>query len=158
SWRTSKQPIMTGVMHLLMLEVQHRLSQMDTLGLLSPGLRRLLLDERVPAASWTLVPQVRLADFARLLRNPNRQEVDYWIQKGERSVWPAVCALRVRYCIEAELDQAYQVVRRRKPFDAMPVEPYQPPKFASQAAGFEEQRKRKRPRAVSMGAEDFKHL
>ncbi|RMZ09263.1 hypothetical protein D0860_04336 [Hortaea werneckii] len=158
SWRTSKQPIMTGVMHLLMLEVQHRLSQMDTLGLLSPGLRRLLLDERVPAASWTLVPQVRLADFARLLRNPNRQEVDYWIQKGERSVWPAVCALRVRYCIEAELDQAYQVVRRRKPFDAMPVEPHQLPKFASQAPGFEEQRKRKRPRAVSMGAEDFRDL
>lgn len=144
--RSSKQPLTASIMRLLVLEVQHRLWQIDTLGLLPPGLRRLLLDETVPGASWTVVPRVSLSDFARLLRNPTRAEVDHWIHRGERSVWPAVCALKVRYAVEAELDQAYQVVRRRKPFDVRPVESELLPDSGA------EQRKRKRPRAASMGA------
>lgn len=96
------------------LEVRHRLRQLDTLGLLPTGIRRFLVDERVPGASVMLVPEVTAGDFIRLLETPTRATADYWISRGERTVWPAVSALRVRCAIEAELDRAYQMARRLK--------------------------------------------
>jgi TAG lipase/lysophosphatidylethanolamine acyltransferase len=96
------------------LEVQHRLRQLDTLRLLPAGIRRFLVDEQVPAASMTLVPEVTAGDFVRLLETPTRETVNYWILRGERSVWPAVAALRMRSAIEIELDRSYQIVRKLK--------------------------------------------
>ncbi|KAF2460838.1 hypothetical protein BDY21DRAFT_413084, partial [Lineolata rhizophorae] len=112
----------TPLLRLMLLELQHRLSQLDTLGLLPPGIRRFLLDEHVPGASLTLVPDIALGDLARLLENPTAEAVEGWILRGERSVWPAVGALKVRCAIEVELDRGYQVVRRRGPMDG-PVGP-----------------------------------
>lgn len=97
------------------LEVRHRLHQLDTLRVLPTGIRRFLVDETVPGGtSMTLVPEVTPADFVRLLETPTREALDYWILRGERSVWPAVAALRVRCAVETELDRAYQQARRLK--------------------------------------------
>ncbi|KAF4309391.1 putative fungal specific transcription factor [Botryosphaeria dothidea] len=105
------------ILRLVVLEVQHRLNQLDSVGLLPAGIRRFLLDENVPGASLTLVPELTARDFWRLLEYPTRESLEYWILRGERSVWPAVGALKVRCAIEVELDRGYQVVRRRKPLD-----------------------------------------
>ncbi|EMD00819.1 hypothetical protein BAUCODRAFT_144428 [Baudoinia panamericana UAMH 10762] len=113
--RSSKEPWSSQFMRYLILEVQHRMMQLDHLDLLPRSLRRLLFEESVPAASWILVPKVKASDFLRLLRNPRKQDVDYLILKGERSVWPAVSALHVRCAIEVALDKGYQRVRRLKP-------------------------------------------
>ena len=78
-----------------------------------------MLDENVPGASLTLVPELTPGDFFKLLENPTREAMDYWILKGERSVWPAVTALKIRCAIEVELDRGYQLVRRRKPFEGV---------------------------------------
>ncbi|OIW34828.1 patatin-like phospholipase [Coniochaeta ligniaria NRRL 30616] len=94
------------------LEVRHRLQQLDTLRLLPTGIRRFLVDESVPGTSMTLVPEVTAGDFVRLLETPTRDTLDYWILRGERSVWPAVAALRIRCAVETELDRAYQQARR----------------------------------------------
>jgi hypothetical protein len=59
----------------------------------------------------TLVPDIFASDFVRLLETPTRETLDYWILKGERSVWPAVAALRIRCAVEIELERGYQVVR-----------------------------------------------
>jgi TAG lipase/lysophosphatidylethanolamine acyltransferase len=99
------------------LEVRHRLRQLDTLRLLPGSIRRFLVDEQVPAASMTLVPEVTAADFVRLLETPTRDTLNYWILRGERSVWPAVAALRIRCAVENELDRSYQVVRQLKAGD-----------------------------------------
>ncbi|KAK5120524.1 hypothetical protein LTR85_006179 [Meristemomyces frigidus] len=144
--RSSREPWSTYLMRLLIMELQHRLTQMDMLGWLSPGLRRLLLDESVPGASWTLVPHVNWMDFARLLRNPTREEIDYWILRGERSVWPALSALSVRCAVEVEIDRGYQLVRRRKPFDMEPPPPERPVDVEGDS------RKRRKFRAASMDA------
>lgn len=53
----------------------------------------------------------------RLLETPTRETLDYWILKGERSVWPAVAALRVRCAVENELYRSYQAVRKLKAGD-----------------------------------------
>jgi TAG lipase/lysophosphatidylethanolamine acyltransferase len=106
------------ILKLVVLEVQHRLHQLDELGYLSPSIRRFLLDENIPGASLTLVPELTPGDFFKLLENPTKEAIDYWILKGERSVWPAVTALKIRCAIEVELDRGYQLVRRRKPFES----------------------------------------
>jgi TAG lipase/lysophosphatidylethanolamine acyltransferase len=96
------------------LEIRHRLRQLDTLRLLPASIRRFLVDEQIPAASMTLVPEVSGTDFVRLLETPTKETLKYWILKGERSVWPAVAALRIRCAVENELDRSYQVVRKLK--------------------------------------------
>ncbi|KJZ78304.1 hypothetical protein HIM_02342 [Hirsutella minnesotensis 3608] len=99
------------------VEIRHRLRQLDTLQLLPSSIRRFLVDEQVPAASMTLVPEVTASDFVRLLETPTRETLHYWILKGERSVWPAVAALRIRCAVENELDRSYQAVRKLKAGD-----------------------------------------
>lgn len=103
------------MVRMLGLELRHRLRQVDTVRLLPAGIRRFLVDERVPGASVTLVPEVAAADFIRLLETPTHETLRDWIIRGERSVWPAVAALKVRCAIEVELDRAYQEARRFKP-------------------------------------------
>jgi len=117
---------MTPLLRLLSLEVHHRLNQLDSLNLLPPNIRRFLIDTSVPAgtASLTLVPDLPAGDFWKVLLHPPWSEadecgIDYWILRGEKSVWPSVCLLKVRCAVEVELDRCYQVVRRRKPLDAV---------------------------------------
>ena len=107
------------VVGLIAPEVRHRLRQADMVGLVPARLRRFLVDDRVPSPSVTLVPQVTARDFVRLLEVPTRSNLEYWIRKGERSVWPAVAALRIRCVIETELDRVYQKTRRLKPEDVV---------------------------------------
>lgn len=103
------------ILRLVVLEIQHRLRQLDELGLLSPSIRRFVLDENVPGMSLTIVPELSPGDFMKLLENPTPEALDYWVHKGERSVWPAIGSIQVRTAIEVELDRGYQVVRRRRP-------------------------------------------
>ncbi|CAE7010571.1 Casein kinase II subunit beta [Pyrenophora teres f. teres] len=85
------------LIRLVVLEIQHRLQQLDELGALPPSIRRFLLDENIPGPSLTLVPELTAGDFLRLLDNPTKEAIDYWILKGERSVWPAVTALKISF-------------------------------------------------------------
>ncbi|CAI6243844.1 unnamed protein product [Periconia digitata] len=104
------------LLRLIVMEIQHRLHQLNELRLLPPSIRRFLLDESVPAGtSLTLVPELTGGDFFKLLENPTKEALDNWILRGERSVWPAVGALKVRCAVEVELDRGYQLVRRRRP-------------------------------------------
>lgn len=105
------------LLRLITLEVHHRLNQLDSLGLLPTPVRRFLIDETIPGASLTLVPEPTPGDLIKLLENPTQESLQYWILRGERSVWPAVGALKVRCAVEVELDRGYQLVRRRKPLD-----------------------------------------
>lgn len=102
------------MMRLLTMEMHHRLSQLDAVGWLPPSVKRFLVDESVPGASVTLVPELSAGDFVKLLETPTKESIRYWVRRGERSVWPAVAALKVRCAVESELDRGYQFVRRRK--------------------------------------------
>ena len=116
--QTRRKGLIVPLLRLSTLEVRHRLSQLDSLGMLPTSFRRLLIDETIPGPSLTLAPDLTPSDFLRLLETPTKESLDYWIVHGERSVWPAVSALKVRCAIEVELDRCYQLVRRRKPMDA----------------------------------------
>lgn len=111
--RDGKWTITMPLVRFIVREVQHWLDVLDTVGLVPASIRRFLLDEIVPGTSLTIVPQLEWKDFIKLLENPTTEAIDYWILKGERSVWPAVKALRIRCGIEFQLEQGYQLLRRR---------------------------------------------
>lgn len=94
-------------------ELEHRLNQLDILIGLPRRVRRFVIDEKIPAPSLCLVPEVELSDFSRLLRNPTKEQLDHWITLGEKSVWPCVSALEVRCKLEFAIDRAHEAVRRR---------------------------------------------
>lgn len=140
--------VVNGLLKVIYMEIQHRLHQLDTLGYLSARIRRFLLDENIPGPSMTLVPEVALSDFGTLLENPTKASIEYWILKGERSVWPAISALKIRCAVEVELDRGYQFVRRRKPFDPFPDAAVA---IADESPGGPRAKKRRRLRAASVG-------
>lgn len=110
-----------SLMRLVMVEIRHRLRQLDYIGLLPSVLGRILIDETIPGPNLTLVPDLSLKDFSKILQDPTKEGLANWIMKGERGVWPAVSALKVRCVIEIELDKGYQIVRRRRPNDSSPA-------------------------------------
>ena len=112
--RSKTTQLSASLVRMVGLELRHRLRQLDMLRLLPASTRRFLVDEQIPAVSMTLVPEVTMGDFVRLLETPTRETLNYWILRGERSVWPAVAALRIRCAVENELDRSYQVVRKLK--------------------------------------------
>ncbi|KAI1261769.1 acyl transferase/acyl hydrolase/lysophospholipase [Xylariaceae sp. FL1019] len=112
--RHKRAQITNNLFRIVGLELRHRLRQLDTLGLLPAGIRKFLVDEEVPGASMMLVPTVTASDFVRLLETPTRETLDNWILRGERSVWPAVCALKIRCMIEYDIETAYQRARSLK--------------------------------------------
>jgi TAG lipase/lysophosphatidylethanolamine acyltransferase len=110
-----------------LVELRHRLRQLDYIGFLPGSLSRLLIDETIPGPNLTLVPDLSFNDLAKLFQQPTRARVADWTLKGERGVWPAISALKVREAIEIELDRGYQLVRRRRPSDAaLPTPRYFP--------------------------------
>ena len=88
--------------------LRHRLRQLAGLGSLPGPLRRLLLDETLPGEHLLLVPQVPWGDYARLLDAPTPEGLRYWVRKGEKSVWPAVAALKIRCSVELAIRDAVE--------------------------------------------------
>lgn len=110
-----------GLLRLVTVEIGHRLRQLDYIGLLPQAIGRLLIDETIPGSNLTLVPDLSLKDFTKIFQGTSKEGLANWILKGERGVWPAISALKVRCAIEIELDKGYQIVRRRRPSDPSPI-------------------------------------
>jgi TAG lipase / lysophosphatidylethanolamine acyltransferase len=115
--RSKTTQITSFLIRMVGLEIRHRLRQLDTLRMLPSSIRRFLVDEQMPGAVITIVPDVTLGDLLKLLEVPTRDSLNYWLLRGQRSVWPAVSALRIRCAVENELDRSYQIARRLKAGD-----------------------------------------
>ncbi|KAJ2977592.1 hypothetical protein NQ176_g4289 [Zarea fungicola] len=61
--RSKTTQLSASLVRMVGLEVRHRLHQLDTLRLLPGSIRRFLVDEQIPAAAMTLVPEVTAGDF-----------------------------------------------------------------------------------------------
>lgn len=93
---------------------KHTLTLLEVLNCLPETLSRILSDERIQGDKFILVPEINLGDWRRLLKNPTKEEIDYWVLKGERAVWSSLCALKVLMAVEVALSDAWEVVRRRR--------------------------------------------
>ena len=132
-------------------ELHHRLNQLDALSLLPFAIRRLLIDETIPGASITLVPDLNARDLLRLLEHPTKESLEHWSLQGERAVWPNVCSLRIRCAVEVELDRCYQLVRRRKPLDAVGAGGLEIVRKRRDSAGSGGSKRRKRASSLGQG-------
>lgn len=94
--------------------VKHTLQLADIFGVLPANISRILSDEQIQGDKFILVPELAITDWRRMLKNPSKEEVDYWILKGERCVWPSLCALKVRMTVENALAEAWTSVKRKK--------------------------------------------
>ncbi|KAK3394167.1 hypothetical protein B0H63DRAFT_38307 [Podospora didyma] len=148
--RNKTASITAFLVRMMGLEIRHRLRQLDTLQMLPGGIRRFLVDEQVPGASVTLVPEVTAGDFVRLMETPTKETLEYWILRGQRSVWPAVAALKIRCAVETELDRAYQQARRLKAGGLRRKASAMTPLVLDNE--LRERERRERERAHSMGA------
>ena len=101
----------------VILECQHRTRQLDLLGFLPQAIRRFILDETIPGSSLTVTPELAIKDFFSLMSCSSNSDLKEWVLKGERSVWPAVSALKIRCVVELELEAAYQITRRKRPLE-----------------------------------------
>lgn len=110
-----------SITRLVLVELRHRLRQLDYIGVLPAAVSRLLIDETIPGPNLTLVPDLSLHDLGKVLQRPTPERMAEWTLKGERGVWPAVSALKVLEAVEIELDRGYQLVRRRRPSDPAPL-------------------------------------
>ncbi|KAJ5212672.1 uncharacterized protein N7498_004318 [Penicillium cinerascens] len=119
--QTGWHNISRSLMRLVLVELRHRLRQLDYIGLLPAAVSRLMIDETIPGPNLTLVPDLSFKDISKLFQQQTPEHLAEWILKGERGVWPAVSALKVREAVEIELDRGYQLVRRRRPSDPIPV-------------------------------------
>ncbi|PGH19127.1 hypothetical protein AJ80_04205 [Polytolypa hystricis UAMH7299] len=100
-------------MRLVELEIRYRLRQLDFFGLLPIPLRRIVIDEEMPTASITIIPDLSLWDLTKAFKSPTRQDLRNWILKGERGVWPNIVSLKNRCTVELELERGYQIVKRK---------------------------------------------
>lgn len=108
----SKEP--STLHRLIKQELFHRLRQLHSLSLLPQPVARLLIDESIPGPSIAILPDLSSRDALKLFQYPTKEGLKHWISAGERGVWPAVAAIRVRCAIEAELDRGFMMVRRGK--------------------------------------------
>lgn len=122
--QTGSNNLTRSLMRLVLVELRHRLRQLDYIGVLPAAVSRLLIDEIIPGPNLTLVPDLSLKDLGKIFQQPTPEQVAEWTLKGERGVWPAVSALKVREAVEIELDRGYQLVRRRRPSDPAPLRRY----------------------------------
>ncbi|KAK9358681.1 hypothetical protein V1504DRAFT_460372 [Lipomyces starkeyi] len=96
-------------------EIRHRLAQLETLGILPPLFRRMLmLDDRrlMNSEIITIVPDLRAHDFWKLFVDAprSREDIEYWSRKGEVSTWFALPLVRQRCGVEFILDGVYEVL------------------------------------------------
>ncbi|GME81678.1 unnamed protein product [Ambrosiozyma monospora] len=114
SWLLTK-----NMKNLLTMEIRHRLDLLDKFGLLFSFLKSMAIDEKTPRfenSEITIVPELRtlLKDFSRIFDvNKYKENIPYWIQVGERSVWPLYPMLQTRCAIEFALDDYYNLHRNR---------------------------------------------
>ncbi|KAF9556149.1 hypothetical protein BGW38_009205, partial [Lunasporangiospora selenospora] len=78
------------VAKVVLAEIKHRMGQ--------------LVEEKV-SGNVTIVPEVQLQDFLKLVSNPTNESIQYWIIKGEQSTWPSLSMLKYRLMIELALDR-----------------------------------------------------
>ncbi|KAI9003748.1 hypothetical protein BC832DRAFT_518402, partial [Gaertneriomyces semiglobifer] len=95
-----------GVASLVRSEVHHRLTQISELGATSPLLYRLrtVISQKY-YGDITIVPTLRIMDYARVLGNPDPERAIYFSNLGERATWPQMSILSNHCKIELCLDE-----------------------------------------------------
>ncbi|EGP91800.1 uncharacterized protein MYCGRDRAFT_107785 [Zymoseptoria tritici IPO323] len=90
------------------------LSALSSLNILPNSISRVRSDQSFPADTLTFVPEFGALDVKDLvMKNPTREDLVAWIGRGEKAVWPSLCAVQVRCAVEKALEGGLEAARRR---------------------------------------------
>lgn len=98
--------------HLSEMEVKHRCNQVWELGFPMGGIAKLF------AQDWegdvTIVMPATLAQFAKIIQNPNPLELQKAVNQGRRCTWEKLSAINANCGIELMLDECVSELNRRR--------------------------------------------
>lgn len=121
-------PIMhTRLAMLIKSELQFRYWQALQMGLVPKILTSIFPHFMQPyAGDVTIMPDVRLSDLTKLLRNPSRESVHGFIRRGELQTFPFLDRIRLHCLIEQTLDNSVEFVAAAGKGDETPHSPSSP--------------------------------
>lgn len=93
-------------------ELQHRLGQLKTLGLIPLPLQRLEQVITAPSVGDIQIsPEIFKSDIKYLFTNPSPEFLRYCIYKGQQACWKTISQIEIRCAIESELDRMIQALK-----------------------------------------------
>ncbi|KAI9592357.1 acyl transferase/acyl hydrolase/lysophospholipase [Syncephalis fuscata] len=106
------------MMNLAVQELQHRLAQLDDLGVMPNTTCKLraILSQRYEG-DITIIPDIAWSQFPHLLVNPSDEMMTESMLRGERATWPKIAIIRNHCQIELTIDEIIYRLRLRR-FDA----------------------------------------
>lgn len=121
-------PILQTRMALLIKsELQFRYWQALQMGLVPKLLTSIFPHFMQPyAGDVTIMPDVRLSDLTKLLRNPTAESVQGFIRRGEIQTFPFLDRIRLHCLIEQTLDKSVEYVATAAKGDETPPSPSSP--------------------------------
>lgn len=96
-------------------ELQHRLSQLIEMNVFPTTFHHVnnVLSQRY-YGDITIIPKLRLGDFAQLISNPSRENLWDAVVSGEKATWSKVSIIKNHCQIELELDKCIYKLRCQK--------------------------------------------
>lgn len=96
-------------------EISHWLNQLNETGLIPMSIARLQRYFTTLQGHINIYPLQEWTDFAKIFEDLNRENLGYFVEKGEKSTWPLVSLLYASCAIEAALEEAVRDGRGRPP-------------------------------------------
>lgn len=100
-------------------EIMHRMNILAEIGIMRTPLTkaRSVLAQKY-SGDITLLPEVNLSEFPRLLKNPTTEFMKDAILRGERATWPKLSRIANHCAVEIALDKAILQLRAKVLFDS----------------------------------------
>ncbi|KAL7268546.1 Lipase 5 [Rhizina undulata] len=105
------------IVKLALGEALHRMNVVAEIGVFRTGMTKLrsVLSQRY-SGDITILPEVSIRDFPRILKNPDSEFMLDATKKGERATWPKMARVANHCRIELKLDEAIYELRTRVVF------------------------------------------
>jgi len=111
--KIGQRNVWTVVKQLATSEISHRISQAANLGIVPRQLDFILgLMSQTYQGHITIVPELSINDYGKLLANPTPEWIRECIKKSERNTWCLLSMIHHHTAIEVELDSAVQRLRK----------------------------------------------
>lgn len=117
--------IATALEQLFKLEIKKWLEIIKTLDLLPMWREQDWLNVWLQrfTGSVTIWPRVKLKDYWYILLDPTEAQMEEYLLKGQRSMWPCLLFVKHRLGIERAIERGKKVVMSEKPTDATQLSP-----------------------------------
>lgn len=111
--------LLRSVIGMLSVHTRFRLNQLEYFGYVPNFMRRILLEEGIPAPGIIVLPALSYLDVQNILQqHPTKWALQERIQKGEHGAWQCMSSIQVRCGLEFELEKAYLKFQGKIPTNA----------------------------------------